>query len=72
MTKLTRHWNNLTGKYGFPSCRVPRWRLAMVSIAAFVAGVHVKIDGLPYGASYERHLKIKGSSESGEFQLPPV
>lgn len=60
MSPYTRMWNNLTGRYGDYRNPVARWRRSAVSIVGFLVGVQVKIDALPYGASYERHLKNKG------------
>ena len=71
MNKITRAWNNLTGRYGYPDYPVPRWRRSVIAIVAFLVGVQVKIDSLPYGASYERHLRTKGTAPGGEFELPP-
>lgn len=71
MNGLTRMWNNLTGRYGYPDYPVPRWRRAVVATAAFLAGVHVKIDGLPYGASRECHLRVKGNQTGRDFGFPP-
>jgi len=70
MNKITRAWNNLTGRYGDYHHPVPRWRRSVVSVVAFLVGVQVKIDALPYGASYERHLRVKGTNIDQECDLP--
>ena len=72
MNKLIRAWNNLSGRFGDYHHPVPRWRRSVVAIAAFLAGVQVKIDGLPYGASFERHSRVKGVVPGEELGRPPA